>query len=405
MRLPRVPLPWRSGLSLAGASLLLLCVAIRPTRPDNRLPTTTLVDSQGRTLGSLLRGVLLPALAAPAGFALLTAPSGGAQQAQPSARLLSAPERRVPVGAAFHDGMVIPHWEHGYLVVLQHETDKAGTPNVWFYDASGSQVRQATVWMPGAARVIITRASVAPDGDPVVAGFAYDSASAQAFFIARTDDTGKVVQTIQTNPYIPQQLCVAQDGTVWTAGGVRSTDAQVRNSGDIFRHYDFNRGLLGSYVPRSAFHSRLQPAMTGGPGREAYFACDADKLVLYSGMANVYVEINFSDASIRQWKVDRSTTSLPIWGFALTDSGDLYGSLFDLGSPSGGDGLYYLQHDDAVGTVAWTHVGVVAAGSSAMANFGPLFGAEGDMLVYAGKDDASTLYWATVSNAEAAKNN
>lgn len=278
-------------------------------------------------------------------------------------------------------------------------------PNVWLYDSSGNEVSQAAIWIPGAVRVILSHAAVSTDGRLVVTGSAEQKDSTQAFFIALVDRGGKVLKVIQTNPFVPMQLCASPDGTVWTAGGVRSETREVREAGEVLRHFDFDRGLLESYLPQSSFGSRFSAAGNAGEHREVYFGCNAERVVLYSGTANQFVELTLSDHSIRRWTIDRSLYDLPLHGFALTISGDVYAGLRDQANPSTSDWIYYLQRDDVAGAVRWIPVESSDPEGHPIGSFGYLFGADGESLVYCRGDAGRVLYWVTPSRLSAAKVN
>src|SRR2546429_4848035 len=147
----------------------------------------------------------------------------------------------------------MPHWDTGYLLSRLVETYKAGEPNIRLYDRSGKKVREARIWFPESPRVVISSATVTSDGRIIAAGNAQKSDGAAAPFIALTDLTGKVTNVIQTYGFVTCNICRAPDGTIWSFGGTGYDTHSEPNPGDTLRHFDFQKGQIGSYLPRSSF--------------------------------------------------------------------------------------------------------------------------------------------------------
>ncbi len=59
------------------------------------------------------------------------------------------------------------------------------------------------------------------------------------------------MHVVETEPYLPSQVCFAPDHSIWMFGGMRPVgDAPVPDF-MTFRHYGRDGKLLGSFVPRS----------------------------------------------------------------------------------------------------------------------------------------------------------
>lgn len=301
--------------------------------------------------------------------------------------------RSVVMTEPFMPDLPMPIWDKGYLVSRRLMTKVAGTPNVWLYNAKGDLVREGAIWFPDSTRVILSHAAVTSDGRIVVSGFAEHGTSIQAFFIAWTNKSGTVTKAIRTNPYVPMQLCVAPDGTAWTAGGIRSDSQKDRNAANVLRHFDPTRGLIESYLSQSTLGSR-EPAGSAGPEREVYFACDARRVVFYSGVSNQYVELMIPNHEIRRWNIEKTIHDFSLEGLALTASGEVYPSLHSQGNPSVKEGLYHLQRDNSPMAVRWVREEVMSPTSNALKPFGYLHGADGDLLVHSVSQDGNRiLYW------------
>lgn len=244
-----------------------------------------------------------------------------------SGTTLSPPQRTVVFSGPFSPNMSLPHWSVGYLVSRELESTGPEVPNIRLYNREGSMAREAAIWIPGSIRIILSNAEVTQDGRAVATGFAEQKDSTQAFVIALTDRSGKVARVVRTNPFVPERICLSADGTAWTAGGVRTDDLKARSDAEVLRHFDFSRGLLEAYIPQSLFETKRDAAGNLGPGKEAFLGCTSQQVILYSGSSNRYVEFSISDHSVKRWKIDRSNVDLPLNGFALTASGELYSSL------------------------------------------------------------------------------
>jgi hypothetical protein len=63
-------------------------------------------------------------------------------------------------------------------------------------------------------------------------------------FIAKTDLTGRTIQSLRTGRFSPHQVCEASDGTVWTLGYALDYRDSPDADKNLLRHYSFEKGLL-----------------------------------------------------------------------------------------------------------------------------------------------------------------
>lgn len=312
-----------------------------------------------------------------------------------SARTLLPSEKRVVFESTpFAAGSTVPYWDKGYLISIVPETTGPGTPNVRLYDASGNKVREAAVWFPGAKVIYILSAAVTQQGGILASGTAVKADGTRAYFIVSTDLSGKIADTIQTNPFSATNVCATSDGSVWSFGDL-ATDANSQPAeGNLLRQYDFHSGLVKAFLPRSTFGKmNFPPMMRGNSGQEVYLRCLSRKLILYSGAADQYIEFDTMTGSANRYRIDRSSTDLPLKGFAVTEHGGVYGSLRDYSNPDAMQGLFHLEVDAAAGLVRWMPV-IGAAGKKGQPGVvSRLWGAEGEYLVH-GYDDDPSGNWA-----------
>lgn len=304
-------------------------------------------------------------------------------------RPLSAPQKRVVFASdPFSAGSVVPYWDKGYLISITPIMVSSGTSSVRLYNSSGNKVRESALWFPGATTVYIISAAVTDEGNIIASGTAVKADGTRAYFIAATDSSGNVTHVIQTNPFFPSEVCSASDGTVWSFGDLGTNSDLVPVDGDILRQFDFGKGLIHSHLPRSTFgKDPFPPAQRRKDGQEVYFRCLSDRLVIYTGTADQYIEFDTVTASARRFRLDRSVTNLPVRGFAVTNQGDVYGFLRDYFKPNAVQGLFHLDVDSAAGYARWAPVMAASGAKGEPGVVVGLWGADGEYLVHGYADD------------------
>jgi len=316
-----------------------------------------------------------------------------AQDARPSnyTKALSGSTRRIVFenGAFFGTSTGAPKWDNGYLVSREVETFQAGVPNVQLYDQSGKQARAASIWFPGAARVLMYSATATSDGRIIAAGVTEKSDDTAASFIALTDLAGKITNVIQTKGFAPVNVCPAPDGTVWSFGGTGSDEQKhiEPNPGDTLRHFDFQKGEVASYLPRSGFPSRPRPEVS------AQIRCSADEVFVYSSNAHVYIEMKYSGGAPQVYPAE-APSGLRFHGFAATGSKKAYAYFSKLGD----GGLFFLSLDETSKTARWLPVEGTVGVYTKPGRITGLWGSDGDNLVVSRAEDRTgqtAFHWAT----------
>jgi hypothetical protein len=329
-------------------------------------------------------------------FALFMASNLGlrAQEDGPGvhSKALSDSTRRVVFDSSAFVGAsaAFPQWDNGYLVSREVENLDAAAINVRLFDKSGSKVSEAGIWFPGSVRVLIYSATATSDGGILVGGKAEDARGADAPFIALVDRTGKMTDVIQTKGFAPANTCQAPDGTVWSFGGTGYDEHSQPKPGDTFRHFDFRKGELSSYLSRSSFPKNLHP----GPDVLAYIRCSADEVVAYSASAQEYIEMKYGGNGPHVY-VAKVPPGVRLVGFAVTGSKKAYG-YFSRGSIGG---LYYLIFDQVTETATWAPVKDTVGVYTMPGGISGLWGADGNSLIVSRAEDAAgvtALHWATL---------
>src|SRR5713101_131721 len=137
-------------------------------------------------------------------------------------------------------------WSGGALVFVQDRFSDA--PIFRILDRNGAQLSEFRFSIPGAVLINIYDNSVArgSDGALAIVGTAYSDDSRGSMFVAWVSPDGQQQTIIRTNPFFPEAVTLASDGTIWIAG------QEGRDySRPLIRRYDKTGKLLGSFIPWS----------------------------------------------------------------------------------------------------------------------------------------------------------
>jgi hypothetical protein len=270
-------------------------------------------------------------------------------------------------------GMRIPVWSGGALVVA---AGPATEPNAFLaYDRKGAVVFNAAFFIPGAAHTYVRGWARGADGTLALCGSSYASDGAGAPFIALISADTVSQHVIRTEPYSPNLVAVAADGTLWTVGYdlIQHSEKGTDKTAGVLRHFDRTGRLLGAFIPRSSFPTPVQLEPTSG-----YLAASADRVgwlhYQYDGDGG-YVEIA-ADGQILEYGLPRLASSavLDVYGMAIAESGDAFVAARDLRA---GTRVGIFRLDRA--TKQWLPI---ARPSGEGQQIGLLYGASGSDLVF-----------------------
>lgn len=293
--------------------------------------------------------------------------------------------------ALFSPSRAIPYWSDGYLIARMTESFSATTPNVTLFGRNGSKSAEIAFWFPGSQRVVIASAAVSHRGGIVASGEADKADGTRAPFIAFATFKGQVTSVIQTGDFFPRNICEAPDGSIWAFGGMRF-DASKREPlpGNVLRRFELQKGETASYLPRSTFPSKMQA------DEVSYIRCSGDAVVAYSNPAKVLIEFPYKAEAPRIYDVS-GLGGLEVVGFAVTNSGDVYGALDNLGTDDGRAGMYTLVLNRMADTGYWQPVKGAAGNLSDEGVVSEVWGADGDSLVVSRGNDPGALHWVIMS--------
>lgn len=254
---------------------------------------------------------------------------------------------RFPV---FEDHGIMPDWDHGYFI--DHDLELHSRPNaavVVMYDDTGKRVREGRISPRGAGDVRIRRAATTHEGGILAGGGAIIQGGSISGFIAKTDLAGNTVQSVATGTFHPEQLCEAPDGTVWSLGKAFSNDGAPVPDTEVVRQYDFEKGLLHSFLPLTTVRAVLNSSEPWFSPFGSFLRCGKEKVSIYLEFTDEYAEIDNSSFALTRWRLDQSAAQQrKANGLAVTDEGRVYASFSAHGAhgvsgPYGLTGLYQIK--------------------------------------------------------------
>lgn len=284
---------------------------------------------------------------------------------------------------------IVPTWDQHYL--LRREIDKDPSL-VTMYDRDGKKIVEGRVSLKGAFRISLRAIGATEQGHIVAVGGATMTDGSIQHFIAEIGATGLTVESIQLGEFSPQQVCAASDGTVWTLGYDWGSRDSAEPDTSVVRHYDFAKGLLGSYISLGSISKATDASLVLDSPRESFLRCGKDRVsvLFWSASHSVaqYVVLNASSEVVHRWSIIAPFAEAQANGFALTDDGGVFVSLTARKEPENmlRFGLYKLQATTGNASATLIPVGgTVTALKSHDAppddSFLEVFGAEGDELV------------------------
>ena len=314
-------------------------------------------------------------------------------------QVLPESTRRVVFDNSIFSGptRAMPYWDKGYFINRENESFRGDLPNVFVFDGTGQKVREVIIWFPDAERVLLSSTAITSAGTILASGDADLSDGTAAPFIALTDLGGKLTNVIQTKGFYPRNVCGAPDGTVWSFGGT-FWDEQLgqRKPGETLRHFDFQKGQVGAYVPQSIFGSMVAP-----PSALASIRCAEDGVSVYSATASVYIEMAYEAGAEPHVYRLHVPSHLSLKGIAARGRKEVYAVMVDRTSPEDTTvGLYSLVFDEKAMTAAWKAINIVAASTKESGAIIMLWGIDGENLVVGRTGDplgSVALHWVSTS--------
>ena len=339
--------------------------------------------------------------------ALLLSCLAKAAPAQQSPQQLDVPTLSPAVHSALYpevmcDHCIIPQWDHGYILHREFDKDPAV---VTMYDRDGKKVLEALMEPPDAAKVSLSAAASTHAGGILAVGGGVMTDGSIQGFIAKTDLTGRTIQSLHTGRFSPHQVCEASDGSVWTLGYALDYRDSPDADKNVLRHYSFEKGLLEGLVPLDSISKSRDATLNVNSAGRSFLRCGKDRVSIFFGAAAQYIEVDASNGKLARWNV-----ALPpigggnATGFAVTEAGRSFVSLLSFSEPDNTvtHGLYELRAKTGISIATLVPVdGTLTTrergGALPDGTFERLWGADGDKLVVHRYGDGRGISWAKVS--------
>jgi hypothetical protein len=297
---------------------------------------------------------------------------------------------------------IVPQWDRGYILHLGIDKDPAV---VTMYDRDGKKVLEAPMAPPDASKVSLLAAAATHAGGILAVGGATMTDGSIQGLMAKTDLTGRTVQSLHTGRFSPRQVCETTDGTVWTLG----YDLSFRDSPDadknVLHHYSFEKGLLDTLVALDSISKSSDASLQISAPGKSFLRCRKERISVFFASAAQYIEVDASHGKVVRWNV-----ALPpiaggrANGFAVTEEGRIFASFLGFNEPDNSvtHGLYELKA--RTGTSLATLIPVAGTLTTQDRNgvllnetLDCLWGADGDELVVHRLGDGWGISWARVS--------
>ncbi len=285
------------------------------------------------------------------------------------------------------------YWDKGRFIA--YDTDGTAHPPVVVYDSTGRVVLRAALGYPGVVETHVHDAAVDANGTLFVSASAISADGAAARYVGATNRDGDLSSIVRTNPFGATAICAAADGTVWAFGWEREAEVVRRDNSeyDTLRQYSFTRGLIRSFLPRSTMKV-AGVSLLGRHLGDVRLRCGRDGVTLFYGPTSELVTIN-NNYQVTRKHVTPLGARTKVTGFAVTEDGQIFASLYASDGRAGYNGIYLLQ-PDANGELSWVGLkGTVGPGAAYAVD---LLGADGTSLLLHREFPGIKLEWVPFSH-------
>jgi hypothetical protein len=162
------------------------------------------------------------------------------------------------------DATSTPVW-HGKLL-MQVQDRESKSPLFAVSDSDGNKER-VPFQLPDAAFIQALRYNAGTDGSIVAIGFALDGKNDGTAFIAWIQPDRKRQTVIQTTSFMPEEVAMAVDGTIWSVGTLVDDAKRKTIANNVMQRYDTAGKLLSSV----AISELRWPSQTPGDATQASY--------------------------------------------------------------------------------------------------------------------------------------
>ena len=264
----------------------------------------------------------------------------------------------------------VPRWAGDALVSIED------TGVAHFFTSDGREVRTVVLTIPYAATLKVLDGAHHADGTAALCGYAIDRVGHFGHFIAVASPIGEPT-LIRTDPYAPESVRFATDGTIWAqgfelppkGGGVMNNDAGV------IRRFDRTGREIARYIPQvNLSKNELMLGINN-------VAVSSNRFGWYQGRSQRYFEISAAGRVEEYAGVSQCGGSIShVIGLALTDNGQTFITRDCLVNGSHKREAFQLDHESR----SWKQVTFPGGALSDTTN--TILGAFGNSVVRIGRD-------------------
>jgi hypothetical protein len=170
------------------------------------------------------------------------------------------PAREMLSPAIIAGGLRVPEFSHGYVIVYQPESGPANSFTAFAPD--GRLAFSKTIEVPGGTHVSLSTVDFDAEGNSAVAANALGAAG-YLHSLLLFDAAGRQTGFVDTGRYVPLDVAIAPDHSIWTMGWMRGTGNPVMEDGQeymVVRQFAPDGRQMGGFLPRYAFPARAEPA-------------------------------------------------------------------------------------------------------------------------------------------------
>ncbi len=261
---------------------------------------------------------------------------------------LERPSSIVPMPAGLPAGeWALAQWQNGLLVMqTADEITKEGVTNLIGADRSGKIVFQHTVWLAGAAKVLMIGTAVSKEHLVAVSGFASFPSAPDINFVREIRPDGSLLRMIDTSRFSAFSLAYDGQGDLWIAGS-QNMEQDKWPEHNVLRRYRDGR-LQGEFLPYSDFLPRYEPGTKStthpamhGNGSRAFLLPLRQGVGLWSPGSHEWIEVGSDGTVLGRWQARLPQPSetplaaqtnspaprMTLYGLAVTSSGEVVASI------------------------------------------------------------------------------
>ncbi len=230
-----------------------------------------------------------------------------------------------------HSEMSGPFWWFDHAVFLK-QREFHEELNIAVFSRDGTLAFKSMLTAPKLEELWVKDAAPTKSGGVVASVQFKQTDGNRGSYIAELDARGRLQHQITTDPFIPELLCPADDGSVWAFG----YDCPVTKPGENaprscraeIRHYSFTKGL--------AVEVGLSEYLLFGHNvfKGTGVACSEHRAWVYYGERSHFLSYDEQANALHSYQVIMPPEAGPevgVHGFTRTASRDFYGSLNSFG--------------------------------------------------------------------------